>query len=397
MRDLDLRRVVRAERRRAGQRDHAVRREPICGHRRTSSSATARSTRATTSRRRTSRRPTTAATSSAARSAGRSRANRTFFFADYERHAAARRHHAGHQRADARRARRRFLAVAVRQAASIPSRGQPFPGGRIPPFFIRARSARRSPALYPLPNRSTPFANYVSSPTLRDDVDQFDARRRSRRLGGGSRLTGAVQLQRSAAARAVCRRRLLDDSRLRQRRRRGAARIWRSTLHAQPVVRARQRRAVRLQPRVASACSPRTRRSTNASVGLPALATNPRDAGLSLISIAGFSPLGHEYNNPQESTSDTFQLSDTRDLGARRAPAQVRRRVVRRPPVGVSRRAGARVPDLRRAGLHGQRAGRSAARTAGADRRRAARQPAEPPRAAAGACSRTTTGARRRR
>ena len=33
--------------------------------------------------------------------------------------------------------------------------------------------------------------------------------------------------------------------------------------------------------------------------------------GLSLISITGFSPLGHEYNNPQESASDSFQLSDT--------------------------------------------------------------------------------------
>ena len=43
---------------------------------------------------------------------------------------------------------------------------------------------------------------------------------------------------------------------------------------------------------------------TNASVGLPTLSTNPRDAGLSLISIAGYSPIGHEYNNPQESTSD---------------------------------------------------------------------------------------------
>ena len=49
----------------------------------------------------------------------------------------------------------------------------------------------------------------------------------------------------------------------------------------------------------------------NASVGLPELSANPRDAGLSFITVAGYSPLGHEYNNPQESASDTFQLVDT--------------------------------------------------------------------------------------
>ena len=69
--------------------------------------------------------------------------------------------------------------------------------------------------------------------------------------------------------------------------------------------------------------------------------------------------------------------------------------MVRRAAVGVSRRAGARVPDLRAAGLHRQRARRSAARAAGPDRRRAARQPAEPARAAPGACSpRRLAGAR---
>jgi hypothetical protein len=50
---------------------------------------------------------------------------------------------------------------------------------------------------------------------------------------------------------------------------------------------------------------------SNASVGIPALSSNARDAGLSVISIAGFSPLGHEYTTPQASTSDTFQIADT--------------------------------------------------------------------------------------
>ena len=38
--------------------------------------------------------------------------------------------------------------------------------------------------------------------------------------------------------------------------------------------------------------------TSNQSLGLPALATTPRDAGLSVISVAGYSPLGHEYITP---------------------------------------------------------------------------------------------------
>ena len=53
--------------------------------------------------------------------------------------------------------------------------------------------------------------------------------------------------------------------------------------------------------------------------------------------------------------------------------------MVRRAPGRLSRRAGARVPDLHQPGLHRQCARRRAARASGADRRRAARQPAEPP------------------
>ena len=45
------------------------------------------------------------------------------------------------------------------------------------------------------------------------------------------------------------------------------------------------------------------------AIGLASLAGNPRDAGLSFITVAGYSPIGHEYNNPQESTSTTRSIS----------------------------------------------------------------------------------------
>jgi hypothetical protein len=50
--------------------------------------------------------------------------------------------------------------------------------------------------------------------------------------------------------------------------------------------------------------------SVNAQVGLPTISTNPRDLGLSLISVTGFSPIGDEDNNPQHSTSNVYQLND---------------------------------------------------------------------------------------
>ena len=50
---------------------------------------------------------------------------------------------------------------------------------------------------------------------------------------------------------------------------------------------------------------------SNRAVGLPESWTNPRDAGLSLITITGYSPLGHEYNNPQASTTNTVHVADT--------------------------------------------------------------------------------------
>ena len=37
---------------------------------------------------------------------------------------------------------------------------------------------------------------------------------------------------------------------------------------------------------------------------------NPRDFGLSFTTISGFSKLGHEYNNPQDSVTNIYQALD---------------------------------------------------------------------------------------
>ena len=48
----------------------------------------------------------------------------------------------------------------------------------------------------------------------------------------------------------------------------------------------------------------------NAGVGLSQVSSNPRDFGLSQISVAGFSPLGDENTSPEHGTTDTYQIGD---------------------------------------------------------------------------------------
>jgi TonB-dependent receptor-like protein len=49
----------------------------------------------------------------------------------------------------------------------------------------------------------------------------------------------------------------------------------------------------------------------NAAVGLPTISSNPRDFGLSAISVTGFSSLGDEANNPQHGTTNVYQILDS--------------------------------------------------------------------------------------
>ena len=189
-----------------------------------------------------------------------------------------------------------------------PSTGQPFQGGVIPSFFIHP-IGRAIAALYPLPNRTAPFANFVSSPTQRDDNDHFDAR---------------VDHFLSNVTTLVFRYSFGD--------RRFFEPFAGPTLSAVPgygndVPRRSQNAMVGVTHvfspklvndarfafnRVASAVNQENQgTSVNRVVGLPELSGNSRDFGLSFITITGFSPLGHEGNNPQDTVTNTFQILDT--------------------------------------------------------------------------------------
>jgi len=50
--------------------------------------------------------------------------------------------------------------------------------------------------------------------------------------------------------------------------------------------------------------------SVNRTLGLPDLSTNPRDFGLTFLTVPGYSPLGDEGNNPQHGVTNTYQLLD---------------------------------------------------------------------------------------
>ena len=203
--------------------------------------------------------------------------------------------------------RRGDFSASLLGAPLDPFTGAPFPGGRIPAFMI-SPIGRAIADLYPLPNRDVPFQNHVSSPNQTDAVDQFDLRLDrglTDRLGLSGRysfadrrlfepFTGAGfprvpgygdEVERRAqnamlAATQTLRPSLLHEARL------GYTRVSAGVFHEGQGA------------------------SLNRRVGLPELSPNPRDWGLSLITVPGLSPLGHEYNNPQHSTTDALQLLD---------------------------------------------------------------------------------------
>jgi hypothetical protein len=186
--------------------------------------------------------------------------------------------------------------------------GLPFQGNRLPDFFLNP-IGRALAALYPLPNRNVPLANYVSSPNLEDRHDQFDVRV-DRPIGGRLDLMARYSF--------------VDRTLLEPFAGAGFAQVpgFGNTL---------DRRAQNAAVSGVSVLSPRllnearfgyTRvsgqvnqqgqgTSLNRQLGLPELSANPRDWGLSFVTVTGYSALGQEYNNPQKGTTDAFQVTDT--------------------------------------------------------------------------------------
>ena len=233
--------------------------------------------------------------------------NRTFFFVDYE---ATR------------------LAEGVTKVTNVPTAaeregdfsnsrlrppinlftGQPFPSNRIPQYFLHPVGVALA-RLYPLPNREVPFQNFVASPTLEDAIDHFDVKI-DHNITASSKLSVRYSFND---------RRLFEPY--------SAAGFAEVPGFGSTVPRRGQNLLISqtqvISPnlvndvrvvfnRVASGVKQENiGRSLNQNVGLENLSDNPRTWGLSFITVTGFSPLGDEYNNPQNTELTTIQVLDT--------------------------------------------------------------------------------------
>ena len=231
--------------------------------------------------------------------------NRTFFFADYER-TQLREGITRVTNVPTLAERSGDFSQSQLPAPRDPFSGQSFLGSRIPAAFIHP-IGRAIAALYPEPNRSTPFANYVASPTLRDNIDHFDVKA-DHRFRGGSTVTTRYSF---------------NDRRFFE----PFASLVSAPGFGTDVPRRGQNLGTSLMQPFGAALINEARfgysrvaigvfqenqgRSLNRQIGLPELSSNPRDFGLSQITVTGFTPLGDEFTTPQESATDMFQVLDT--------------------------------------------------------------------------------------
>ena len=228
--------------------------------------------------------------------------DRTFFFADYE----GTRSREGITRIT-------NVPTALERAGDFsqslfgvpanPFTGQPFDNGVIPDFFINP-VGRALAALYPLPNRNVPFQNFVSSPTLRDDNDSFDARV-DHNLSDRANLTfrysfGDRNLFEPFTGSSFSLLPGFGDT-VKRRSQNGMVAL---TMVLTPNLVNESRVAF---SRVAASVTQEAS-VLNSDVGLPAISPRARDAGLSFITVTGFSPLGDEGNNPQNSVTNVYQF-----------------------------------------------------------------------------------------
>jgi carboxypeptidase family protein/TonB-dependent receptor-like protein len=184
-----------------------------------------------------------------------------------------------------------------------PFTGMTFPGGVIDPLFIHP-VGRAIAALYPLPNRNEPFRNFVSSPTQSDDNDSFDVRV-DHRLNERADLTfrysfGDRNLFEPFTGPALSLVPGFGDT-VKRRSQNAMAAL---TLVLTPNLVNETRVAF---SRVAASVTQEAS-TLNSELGLPTISPNPRDAGLSFITVTGLSPLGDEGNNPQNSVTNVFQV-----------------------------------------------------------------------------------------
>jgi hypothetical protein len=232
--------------------------------------------------------------------------DRTFYFADYE----GRRVREGISRTSnvpTLLERSGDFSQSILPAPIDPFTGRPFRDGKIP-------SDRLNPIglaiakLYPEPNRPVPLQNFVSSPALRDRDDHFDGR-----IDHSLAKSSDLSVRYSFADRDLFEPfsgplfATIPGYGTNVPRR--AQNVLVSETHTFSPVFLNELR-LGFNRVSGGALHENQGMSLNQRVGLPELSSNPRDFGLSYITVTGFSPLGDEYNNPQQSATNIFQWID---------------------------------------------------------------------------------------
>lgn len=231
--------------------------------------------------------------------------NRTFLFADYQ----GTRLHEGITRIA------NVPTLAERngdfsQSANPPVNpltGQPFPGNQLPKFFQDPTGAAIA-ALYPLPNRNVPGANYIGSPATRDRDDQFDLRL-DHVVSNRSELSARYSFSRRSLYEPFTgpSNSLIPGYGDNVPRRAQNAMIGETHVFTPSLINEVRAGFDRVALRV---IQENVNNNLNAKAGLPVVSSNPRDAGLTFITVPGYSPLGDESNNPQSGVTNDYQVLD---------------------------------------------------------------------------------------
>lgn len=246
--------------------------------------------------------------------------NKTFFFGDYE----GMRLSAGQPLVSNVPTAAERVGDFMQSSLPVidPITGQPIPGNKIPSYYLNPVGLAIA-ALYPLPTRNVPGANYVSSPNEIDDRDQGDLRidhafRRGDDLFARYSVVDDRLLVPFAGSSGDA---LVPGYGLNVPSRAQNAMLGETHLFTPTLL-----NDVRLVfNRVSNGDFQENQgTSINQQVGLPELTSNPRDWGLSLVSVTGFSPIGDDPHQPR--TRHHRHLSNRRQrlLDSRPASGEVR-------------------------------------------------------------------------
>ena len=231
------------------------------------------------------------------------RHDRTFFFVDYE----GRRRRKGITRIAnvPTLAERRGDFSSSPLPPFDPFTGQFFSEGVIPDFRQHPAGAAIA-NLFPEPNRPVVGQNFVSAPTLRDRDDSFDARI-DHSFSDQDTLAGRYSFSDRDLFEPFAGRLLASVPGYGNLVPRRAQNLMLNETH---IFGSRWVNDLRLAFNRVSSGTFQENAGTdvNGQLGIPSFTSNPRDFGLSFITVAGFSPLGDEPNNPQRSVTNTFQV-----------------------------------------------------------------------------------------